>query len=72
MPTDRFPKDKVVERGDAIQILGRDLKKLGNLVERVIRDPATSSLDGQQGINSRSSFVRVMFHGVFELPAFSV
>jgi hypothetical protein len=65
MPTDRFPKDEVVERGDAIQILGRDLKKLGNLEERVIRDPATSSLDGQQSIDGRPSFVRVMFDYVF-------
>ena len=60
MPTDGFPKDEVVECRDAIQILSRDLEKLCNLEERVIRDPATSSLDDQQGIDGSPPFVRVM------------
>ena len=66
MPPDRFAKDEVVERGDAIQILGCDLEKLCNLEERVIRNPATPSLDDQQGIDGSPPLVRVMLHCVFK------
>ncbi len=72
MPADGFPKHQVVERGDAVEILSRDLKKLCNIQKRLIRNPSTVSLDSQQSIDGRSPFLRVMFHRIFQLPAFDL
>ena len=47
MPADGFPKHQVVERGNAVEILGRDLKKLCDIQKRLIGNPSTMPLDSQ-------------------------
>src|SRR5262245_31644833 len=63
----RFPENQVVKSRDAVQLVGRHLKKLGQVAYALVRHPSPASLNDLQRINTDGPFLRVLMNFRFYL-----
>src|SRR5262245_32566565 len=66
-PAHRLAEDQVVKSRHAVQLVGRHLKKLGQVADALVRHPAPASLNDLQRINTDGAFLRVLMNFRFYL-----
>src|SRR5262252_5191783 len=66
-PAHRLAEDQVVKGRHAVQLVGRHLKKLGQVADVLVRHPAPSPLNDLQRINTDGAFLRVLMEFRFYL-----
>src|SRR5262249_14955942 len=68
-PAHRLPEDQVVKGRHAVQLVGRHLKKLGQVADTLVRHPTTAPLNDLQRINTDGAFLRVLMKFRFYLSS---